>query len=175
MAPSCTTDFSHDGGVMSEAEQLSALIGDVYDAALDRSLWVDVLRKAAQFVGGQGAGLLVRDAVNKSAEALFTFGVAPRYLQLYLDQYAKIDPTAAPMFFSEVGQVATTKDLVPYDEFLRTRFYREWAQPQGWVDSAQSILEKSVTSFAHVSFLRSEATGLVDDAARRRTRLIVPH
>jgi DNA-binding CsgD family transcriptional regulator len=160
---------------MSEAEQLSALVGDIYDAALDRPLWVDVLRKAAQFVGGQGAGLLLRDAVNKSAEALFTFGVTPHYLQLYLDQYAKIDPTAAPMFFSEVGLVATTKDLVPYDEFLRTRFYREWARPQGWVDSAQSILEKSVTSFAHVSFLRNEATGLVDGAARMRMQLIVPH
>jgi PAS domain-containing protein len=160
---------------MSEAEQLSALIGDIYDTALDRPLWIDVLRKAAQFVGGQGAGLLLRDAVNKSAEALFTFGVTPHYLQLYLDQYAKLDPTGAPMFFSEIGQVATTKDLVPYDEFLLTRFYREWARPQGWVDSAQSILEKSTTSFAHVSFLRNEATGLVDDAARRRTQLIVPH
>jgi len=127
------------GSAMSEAEQLSAVIGDIYDAALNRSLWVDVLRKAAQFVGGQGAGLLLRDAVNKSAEALFTFGVTPHYLQLYLDRYARIDPTAAPMFFSEIGQVSTTKDLVPYDEFLQTRFYREWAQPQGWVDSAQSV------------------------------------
>jgi DNA-binding CsgD family transcriptional regulator len=160
---------------MSDTEQLSVLIGDIYDAALDRSLWVDVLRKAAQFVGGQGAGLLVRDAASKSAEALYTFGVTPHYLQLYLDQYAKIDPTAAPMFFSEVGQVATTKDLVPYDEFLQTRFYREWAQPQGWVDSAQSLLEKSVTGFAQVSFLRNEVIGLVDDATRRCMRLIVPH
>src|SRR5262249_24755597 len=152
-----------------------AWMGEIYDAALNRWLWVDVFGKAAQFVGGQGAGLLLRDAVNKSAEALFTFGVTPHNLQLYLNQYAKIDPTAVPMFFSEVGQVATTTDLVPYVEFLRTRFYREWAQPQGWVDSAQSILEKSTTSFAHVSFLRNEAAGLVDDAARRGTRLIVPH
>jgi hypothetical protein len=49
--------------------------------------------------------------------------ITPHYLQLYQDQYARLDATGTPLFFSEVGRVATTKDLVPYDEFLRTRFY----------------------------------------------------
>jgi DNA-binding CsgD family transcriptional regulator len=79
------------------------------------------------------------------------------------------------MFFSEVGQVASIVDQMAYDEFVKSRFYQEWARPQGWVDSAQALLDKSVTGFALVSFLRNKANGLVDDTTRQRTRLIVPH
>ena len=125
--------FSVGGDSMSEAEQLSSLIGNVYDAALDRSLWVDVLGKAAQFVGGQGGGLLTKDAVRKS-DAHYTFGVAPHYVQLYLDQYAKLDPASVTSFFYEIGQVTGTSDFMPYDEFLETRFYREWGSLKaGWM------------------------------------------
>jgi len=35
-----------------EQQRLSRLITDVYDAALNPSFWVDVLRSAAGFVGG---------------------------------------------------------------------------------------------------------------------------
>jgi DNA-binding CsgD family transcriptional regulator len=160
---------------MSEAEQLSSLIGDIYDAALDRSLWADVLRSAMKFVGAQGSGLLSRDAVSKSADIHYGLGVAPDYVQLYEDTYARLDPSTMTMFFSEVGQVASIVDQMAYDEFVKSRFYQEWAQPQGWVDSVQALLDKSVTSFALVSFLRNKASGLVDDTMRRRTRLIVPH
>src|SRR5262245_44427168 len=160
---------------MSEAKQLQSLIGDIYDAALDRSLWLDVLSKATQFVGGQGAGLISRDAVSKSADIHYAVGVAPHYVQLYADTYARLDPTAMTLFFCEVGQVACNVDLVAHDDFLKSRFYREWARPQGWVDSAQTVLDKSATSFALVSFLRNEIGGLVDDAMRRRVGLIVPH
>jgi DNA-binding CsgD family transcriptional regulator len=160
---------------MPEAEQLSSLIGDIYDAALDRSLWVDVLRRAMKFVGAQGSGLLSRDAVSKTADIHHELGVAPDYVQLYVDTYARLDPFTMTMFFSEVGQVVGTVDQMAYDEFVKSRFYQEWARPQGWVDSAQALLDKSATSFALVSFLRNKTNGLVDDTMRQRTRLIVPH
>src|SRR3954471_616779 len=64
---------------------------------------------------------------------------------------------------------------MPYEEYLDTRFYREWAQPQGWVDSANAVLDKSATSFALFSVYRHAASGLVDDLMRRRMQLVVPH
>ena len=160
---------------MSEAEQLSSLIGDIYDAALDRSLWVDVLRSAMKFVGAQGGSLFSRDAVSKSADIHHALGATPDYMQLYVDTYARLDPSTMTMFFSEVGQVASVVDQMAYDEFVKSRFYQEWARPQGWVDCVQALLDKSATSFALVSFVRNKENGLVDDTMRRRTRLIVPH
>jgi DNA-binding CsgD family transcriptional regulator len=160
---------------MSDSDELSSLIGDIYNAALNNSLWIDVLGKAAKFVGGQGGGLLWRNTVNRSADAIHTFGLTSHYVELYVKHYGKLDPTITPMFLCEVGEVASTTDLVPYDELVESRFYREWAQPQGWVDSVQALLDKSMTSFAHVSFLRNKESGMVDEATRERMRQIVPH
>ena len=160
---------------MKEDEKISALIGDIYDTVIDPATWPDVLRRTASFVGGQAAGLIARDTVNRSADASYSVGVDPHYLQLYLDQDARLDPTPTSFYFFDIGEVVCTVDLMPYEEFQETRFFQEWARPQGWVDSVQAILEKSNTSFAHLSFLRNEVTGLADEGTRRRMQLIVPH
>ena len=68
-----------------------------------------------------------------------------------------------------------TADLLPYDEFLQTRFYREWARPQCLVDFVSAVLEKSATSFAMFGVFRHERHGVVDEATRRRFRLLAPH
>jgi len=163
------------GSAMSEAEQLSALIDHIYDAALDRSLWVDALRRAAEFVGAQAGGLLARDAVRKSANVHYGFGVDPHYARLYLEQYAKLEPAGSTLLLFGTGLVSSTTDVMPYDEFLETRYYKEWAQPQGFVDCLHAVLDQSATGSAHVSLLRNESSGLVDDAARARMHLVVPH
>ena len=74
-----------------------------------------------------------------------------------------------------VEQIVSTADLVPYDEFRRGRFYREWARPQGWVDIASAVIEKSATSCTFLSVVRHEASGLVDAEMRRRMALVIPH
>ena len=63
---------------MRNDESLSALIGYIYDAALDPSLWIDVLAKAAQFVGGPAASLFSKDATNMSGNQVYTYGIPPR-------------------------------------------------------------------------------------------------
>jgi len=95
-------------------------------------------------------------------------------MQRYVETYAHFDPQSTlPLF--EVEQIVSTVDLVPYDEFQEGRFYREWAEPQGFVDAANAVLEKSVASCAYLSVIRNQTQGMVDDAMRRRMGLIVPH
>src|SRR3954453_4442265 len=158
----------------SEAELLSEIAGAIYDAALDPMSWRGVLERIMGFVGGQSIGLGGIDTVSKDLNVCYTFGCDPYYLQLQRDTYIKLDPTAA-LIFSPPEQVVTITDLMPYEEYLDPRFYREWAQPQGWVDSANAVLDKSVTSFALLSVYRHAASGLVDELMRRRMRLVVPH
>ena len=49
---------------------------------------------------------------------------------LYFSTYVKLNPITIPRFFANVEEPIATADLVPYDEFIQTRFYREWARPQ---------------------------------------------
>jgi DNA-binding CsgD family transcriptional regulator len=160
---------------MQNDERLSRLISNIYDAALDSTLWASVLEQIAGFVGGPAASLYSKDVVIKSANVAYQFGLDPRYVRLYLERYARFDPTGAAHLFAEIEEPVATADVMPYDEFLDTRFYREWVKPQGLVDTVNSVLEKSLTSLSCLVVFRHERDGLVDDQTRRRMRLIAPH
>jgi DNA-binding CsgD family transcriptional regulator len=159
---------------MREDERLSHLIGKILDAALDPALWTVVLADICEFVDGQASGLLSKDAVSKFGNAYYHFGVDAQYMQSYAETYFRFDPMTTLPFFDE-GQIVSTPDLVPYDEFRQGRFYLEWVKPQGFVDAANVVLEKSATSCAYLSVVRSAAAGMVDDEMRRRLKLIIPH
>jgi len=158
-----------------QAEQHSQLVGEIYDAAIDASRWSAVLGEAARFIGGSSAALFSKDAGSGAGNIYYECGTDPHYRQLYFDKYIKLDPVTTGHFFAEVEQPIAVADLMPYGEFLQTRFYREWVQPQGVVDFVAAVLEKSATSVALFGVFRHERDGLTDDDTRRRVRLIVPH
>jgi len=161
---------------MDETERLSALVGDIYDAALDPTLWVDVLGKTKGFIGGQAAALGWKDAVSKRGDTYYDDdGISSHYRRLYFDKYIKMDPCTTGQFFANIGEPVATQDLIPYDEFIQTRMYKEWARPQGLVDAALALLDKSATNMSFLALFRHERHGLMDDEARRRMLLVVPH
>jgi DNA-binding CsgD family transcriptional regulator len=159
---------------MEEDQELAQLIGEIYDAALESSRWTNVLAEIAKFVGGQAAGLLSKDAVSKSGNIYYQAGVEQRFVELYSETYWKFDPVIS-LLDREVEQIISVPDLVPYDVFCAGRFYQEWAEPQGWIDAASVVLEKSATSCAYLTVVRGKTGGMVDDEMRRRMALIVPH
>lgn len=157
-------------------EALPRLIGDVYDAALDPALWTEVLGKVRQFVGGFAAALFSKDATQNRGGVYFDDGgIDPHFRELYFDRYVELDPTTSGQYFAEIGEPISTTDLLPYDEFVESRFYKEWVRPQGCVDFVGAVLDKTATSVAMFGVFRHERDGLVDDDTRRRMLLIVPH
>jgi DNA-binding CsgD family transcriptional regulator len=159
-----------------ETELLSSLIGDVYDTTLDRSLWPATLKKIAAFVRGASAAVFWDDAASGGGDIYFEDGgIDPTYRDLYFTKFVRCNPITTPRFFAQTEIPVATGDLIPYDEFLTTRFYREWAQPQGLVDFASIALEKSATKSAMFGVFRHERHGLVDEEMRRRMLLLGPH
>lgn len=161
--------------MFAEAELLSQLISDIYDAALDPALWNSVLEKSGAFTGGRAAGLVSKDAVSKAANVFYETGIEPKYVRSYVETYTKFDPATTGQFFADIEQAVTVTDLMPYEEFQETRFYKEWLEPQGWIDALTAPLDKSATSLAAVTVFRHRHDGHVDDKMRRLMRLIVPH
>jgi DNA-binding CsgD family transcriptional regulator/PAS domain-containing protein len=161
---------------MVETEHLSELIGGIYDAALDPGRWSDMLDKTKHFVGGHAASLAWKDAVAKQGDTYYDDKeIDPHYRQLYFEKYIKLDPCTTGQFFAEVGEPVSTTDVIAYDEFRQTRFYKEWVYPQRLADAALALLDKTATSMAFLGLFRHERHGLFDDEAKRRIRLLVPH
>jgi DNA-binding CsgD family transcriptional regulator len=160
---------------VDQAEHLSELIGEIYDAVLDPLLWRDVVGKAGRFVGGSVATIFSKNPAAGSGNVYYESGIDPHYRKLYFDKYIKLDPSTTGQYFADVEEPLAISDLMPCREFLETRFYREWAQPQGLVDFVSAVLDKSATTAALFGVFRYEREGTVDDETRQRMRLIVPH
>lgn len=136
------------GDHMSEIEHFSALVGEIYDASLDPSLWSSALEKISGFVPGVYANIFIQDANNRFANSIFHWGIDPVYFRSYLETYAKLNPAFPTAFFAEIGEVMSIYDFMDPDQILRSRFYREWATPQGVGDNIGAVLEKSASQMA---------------------------
>ena len=161
--------------VTDDKTHLSALIGSIYDAVLEPALWTGVVERAGKFVGGVGASIFRQDSVRKIGNSYYHSGIDPRFERLYFEKYIKFDPLSAAYLTLKVGDVSSSSIIIPPAEFFETRFYREWARPQGLVDNVFAILERSPTSIAAFIVFRHERDGLADDAARQLLGLIAPH
>jgi DNA-binding CsgD family transcriptional regulator len=156
----------------SEAAELSAVIGDIYDAAIDPTLWQRALGSICDFVGGSSAVLLWHDSAIDRSEALHLFNDDPVYTRLYFEKYLPLNPMFPAATFVDEGVVATDDDIMPRAELNKTRFYKEWIEPQGILGALAVNLEKGVT---RTSMINVRVTEPLNDEMRYRLGLLVPH
>ena len=159
-----------------EVGQLSLLVAAIYDASLSPGLWPEVLDACRAFVGGFSAAIFAKDISGRNGCVHHSDGrLDPHYARLYFERYAPLDPANAGHLFAAIEQPISTIDILDRDEFLDSRFYREWAAPQGLVDFIGAPIEKAGTWAAMFGIFRHERDGMADDCARDRMRLLVPH
>jgi hypothetical protein len=149
-------------------ENFLSLIGGIYDSALIPELWDTVLPRIGAFVGGSGGGLFAHHNSRTSASIYHQFGTDPDYRQLYLEKYMTMDPMFGTYFVLDIGEVFSSSTIMPHPEFLQSRFYREWVQPQGWYDNIGVYLDRSAEGHAAFVIFRNEREGIAEDPARER-------
>jgi DNA-binding CsgD family transcriptional regulator/PAS domain-containing protein len=160
---------------MEQIGELSSLIGDIYDTVLDATQWPQALKKVASFVGGPSAAVWSMDVASEASGVAHVWGFDPGYTQAYIDEYGKCDPAVTGFYFAGLGEPIAQSRLIPHNEYIQTRFHREWARPQGLVDCVHAPLEKSGTSVTLLGISRHKHDGLADDLTYRRMRLLAPH
>lgn len=167
-------DGSWPGGRM-DVEVLSKLIGDIYDASLNRDLWSKVLEDTCAFIGGCAAVLFSQDPSSRSGRFVFNWGDDPDFTEAFFRTYVRISPLTPHLMMTKPGDVFAASRLMPYEELAASRLFQEWASPQGYVDLVGATLEKNAASLATLSVSRDTRQGLVTDDAVRRMQLLAPH
>ena len=156
---------------MQRATKIADLVEDIHDAGLEPARWSDVVVGIKDFLGAQACGLLSKNSISKFGVTHYYCGVDPHFIQLYAETYSLFDPLAnLPRF----GSVASIPDLVTYDEYRQGRFYQEWLKPQGCIDVANVVIEKSNASCPIVMAVLP-GKRMLDSEMRKRMEQVVPH
>jgi DNA-binding CsgD family transcriptional regulator/PAS domain-containing protein len=160
---------------VDDSLQLSVLIGDIYDAALDPARWSAVLCSVCRFVGGSAAMIFWHDSVFLTGNRFHSWGDDPVYTELYFSTYIELNPTAARQNDAPVGVATPISSIIAPLELRKTRFFKEWMRPQRLIDNVFANLYRSSTGAASFAVARGNDDGMVDAEAVHRMQLLVPH
>ncbi len=159
-----------------ETEALSHLAGALYDAALDADLWPSALALASCYVGGSASAIYEWALTGASRGFIHDDGrLEPSFKSLYFQHYARLDPVALGHRAAALGEPFSVADVIDVERYRKTRFYREWSQPQRIVDLLAAPIEKSSGGAVVFGVILREPEGMADAAMRARMRLVVPH
>jgi len=159
-------------------EQLSDLIGSIYDCALDPGLWSDTLQRMSEQydfcnsgIGIQempsGRPLLVTMTGTEEPYASALYGFGSEIVEVFGGlQKMQTQPMDEPMVFSRDG---------PPPNWATSRYNLEWIEPQGIIDALALILARDSQTYSSLSFGRHVSAGKVGDLEVDTFRFLVPH
>lgn len=157
---------------MKAQDHLLDVVDGLYDAALDDARWPDALHGLAEFAGGCAVGFVTKDLTQKGGIVAQQYGVSDRYLDLYRQHYWRYDPLK-PLIHFPAGRMVVTADFMQVDEFKDGLFYQQWAQPQGFGESINIVLDKSAGNVCLLSMVfDTDADDALAQAARQLSRVI---
>lgn len=152
------------------------LVGSIYDAAVTPALWARVMDQCRGFVGGHSATVFAKNVSGNKRALYHTDGrLDDGLVRSYFDHLTPIDPSNSVQVLADVEQAIITSHAMVPDEFLGSRFAREWAQPASLVDMIVAPIERRGSWAALFGVFRHERDGIGDEATRRRLELLAPH
>ena len=105
-------------------DAMSKLVGQIYEATLDRSIWPKVLEDFSALTGARGAHILLFDRDNKVA--LGEIGKLPAEChQEYAERYAVLDPRTTRAVAWPDHVIWRDEDLMSEDELRQSPTHQE--------------------------------------------------
>jgi DNA-binding CsgD family transcriptional regulator len=163
-----------DGGV-TEIERASGIIGIIYDAAIDPNVWLNALAETCGFCRCAVGALYSHDMTRREPIFHTLWGLDAANTKSYLEEYGPTNPLIPAHLAADAGDILAASRMPLWDDFVKSSFFRDWGEPQGFLDSLSAIVERTPTRLSMVSCIRHEREGLVDDISFARMGLLRPH
>jgi DNA-binding CsgD family transcriptional regulator/PAS domain-containing protein len=161
-----------------EAEQLSELIGAIYDCVLDPTRWDATLDAVRKLLDCANVMFSIIDLRANTIRAQKTLGIEPYWLAKlpeHIDEFAKLYHTAPDLLTRHIDEPLIPSRDGDWATVLANPYYLHWAKPQGLLDGIGMVLMRGPERRAELGFGRHESLGLVTDREVRLLRLLAPH
>lgn len=114
---------------MSSESDLASLIGAIYEAGADFSLWPYALARVADAFKAPSAGITRQGATPSECWGMST-GVEQYYEQKYIEHYHSVNLIWQRSSTTVAGTVQTDTMVIPRGELRQTEFFNDFLAPQ---------------------------------------------
>ncbi|WP_395673398.1 response regulator transcription factor [Inquilinus sp.] len=122
-------------------DDVSRLVGQVYDAAIGGEAWGTVVTGLRGLLGAE-SGALFPAGYGVPSDTAIHVGCDPAYIPPYNDYYVRKSPLVPLVPRLPAGSVFTNHMVVPERTYARSEYYNDHIRPQGkfsnisWLDAA---------------------------------------
>ncbi len=164
----------------STTASFSHLVGAIYDCALDPGRWPETLTRVRHELGFANAILGVNALPGGELLLHAVVGVESPWLERMPDHTDDViaawgGPAVAYSHPLDRPAVASRIDPNLWELAPSTRYLREWAAPQGLIDSLVIPLVRDATSIGTVAMGRHRDAGPIGEREVAMAQLLLPH
>ncbi len=155
---------------------MCALVGELYDAALDDALWRRMAGRIADVMGSTSAVVKLH-AGDGSVSLLDCTDnlIVPDRDQAWADHWHRHDMWVERSVAFGLSRIVTSEDLVTRAEEARSGFYQEWLRHLGIHHMLGAVFPAAEGSIGVIGIHRPRGAGAYTPAERRQASLILPH
>jgi DNA-binding CsgD family transcriptional regulator/PAS domain-containing protein len=151
------------------------IVGLIYDAAANPSLWPDVL-KAILPLGEFNAGTVhFQDLQSHSVGWVSSVNLSADYEESYAQYFASVNPWLRSKHLLAKGRVNVRAMAMTDPEMAATEFWNDWARHLGLFDFVAGILEESGTQTGAITLFRPKGVEPCGEPELALMKLLTPH
>jgi DNA-binding CsgD family transcriptional regulator/PAS domain-containing protein len=155
--------------------KLSRLLGILYDAAADPTLWETFLQQLAGGLRADSAGLVMVDAGKDSFSVSRSWNVDPESMRLYQAHYGSVDVWAKRALLRSSGTVESSERLFPVSKLQKTEWYNDFLRRFSIEHGLFCVIDNAQSRLASVSLYRSRSCTPFQHSDDQVLRLLAPH
>jgi DNA-binding CsgD family transcriptional regulator len=152
------------------------LVGDIYDAVNDETLWPVFLKRLSGTIRSAATNLFVQDLRHPGGAASATFGTDPSFSRSYAEHYGKVNIfliRGRPLL--KTGSVCFSDELCPNEEAIRSEFFNDWVLPQGKGHGLLGTIFNDDSLAGNIGAMRARCEKPFSAIDKRVLQALMPH
>jgi len=158
--------------------ELLELLGPLYDAAMDASLWEEFLVPCCRILGGTSANILMVDSVDVKSNVGAATGFEPAWIRAFDEYYSHrnvvVEAAAANGMF-RTGELLVGDELVPRHEFEASEYFNDYLKVHDFHYILGGTIYQSASRFGVISIQKTRAAAAVSRHEAALLKALRPH
>lgn len=140
--------------MLPDEKVLANLVGSIYEAAADATLWEPFLQQFSRTCRANSSALVTRNFNRGLHTVRASWNLEPDSNRLYEQHYGSVDVWAMRARLKTTGFVCSSASLCPLPELRETEFYNDFLLRYDIEDGMFGVAANDVSDWASVSLYR---------------------